>query len=177
MFGDSLTQRWDQEVWDKTLAPRGAFNLGVNGDRTEHLLWRLRNGHMPSRAPERHVVMIGTNNIGRGHPLVDVAEGVRAIIETLRAAHPATPVLVITPPPRADRPDLTRRVAELAAMLPACDDGDLVRVRDLGAALLDHGRLTRESAPDGLHFSASGYRRLSAALLPALDGHRPAPRQ
>ncbi|CAM9789241.1 unnamed protein product, partial [Sphacelaria rigidula] len=28
--------------------PLGALNLGVAGDQTQHLLWRLQNGELPS---------------------------------------------------------------------------------------------------------------------------------
>ena len=36
-FGDSLTEHWDSTVWAQSLAPRGALNAGVSGDRTDHL--------------------------------------------------------------------------------------------------------------------------------------------
>src|SRR5882724_4483400 len=44
-LGDSLTERFDAGVWHDHMAPRGVFNAGISGDRTEHLLWRLRHGN------------------------------------------------------------------------------------------------------------------------------------
>ena len=46
IFGDSLTEGWDATVWERSLAPRGALNAGVSGDRTDHLLWRLQHGNL-----------------------------------------------------------------------------------------------------------------------------------
>src|SRR6266581_2807559 len=40
-LGDSLIQKWDRSVWERYFAPLGSLNAGVNGDRTEHLLWRI----------------------------------------------------------------------------------------------------------------------------------------
>ena len=46
-IGDSITQGWEgagKEVWARYYAPRNAVNLGIGGDRTQHVLWRLENG-------------------------------------------------------------------------------------------------------------------------------------
>ena len=43
-LGDSLTQLWDQETWQRYLTGFPALNAGVGGDRTDHLLWRLEKG-------------------------------------------------------------------------------------------------------------------------------------
>ena len=169
MLGDSLIQRWDLDVWERSMAPRAAFNLGINGDRIEHLTWRLRKGHIPASPPDLYVVMIGTNNVGRGHPLPDIADGLRLLLETLRTLHPKTPILLLALPPRADRPDLTLRVQDANRLFIRCAQLPGVTWGDPGAALLDNGRLTRAMAPDGLHFSAAGYERLTAALLPLID--------
>ncbi len=169
MLGDSLTQRWDPEIWERAMAPRGAFNLGINGDRVEHLAWRIRKGHSPISAPTLYVVMIGTNNVGRGHPLPNIADGLRLLLENLRAIHPRTPILLLALPPRADRPDLTLRVQDANRLFVRCAKIPGVTWGDPGAALLDHGKLSRAMAPDGLHFSAAGYERLTAALTPMID--------
>ncbi len=45
--GDSITDGWrggGKAIWQKDFAPLKALNLGIGGDRTEHVLWRLQNG-------------------------------------------------------------------------------------------------------------------------------------
>src|SRR5947208_11036611 len=47
--GDSITDGWrstGKSVWDKAFAPLKAANFGISGDRTEHVIWRLRNGEL-----------------------------------------------------------------------------------------------------------------------------------
>ena len=64
-LGDSITQGWEgegKEVWAKYYAHRNAVNLGIGGDRTQHVLWRLDNGNLNGLNPKAAVLMIGTNN-------------------------------------------------------------------------------------------------------------------
>src|SRR5262245_58519258 len=64
-IGDSITQGWEKEgkdVWEKFYSPRNAVNLGIGGDRTQHVLWRLDNGNLKGLKPKAIVLMIGTNN-------------------------------------------------------------------------------------------------------------------
>src|SRR5436309_2921240 len=65
-FGDSLTEGWDAAAWKKELAPRGVLNAGINGDRTDHLLWRLEHGNLAGPPPRAVIVLIGTNDLGAG---------------------------------------------------------------------------------------------------------------
>src|SRR5215217_161441 len=44
-LGDSITQGWEgggKKVWEENFAKYKPLNLGFSGDRTEHLLWRLK---------------------------------------------------------------------------------------------------------------------------------------
>src|SRR5437763_4798261 len=45
-LGDSLTQKWDPSIWTQHFAPVGAMNAGVNGDRTENVLWRIEHSNI-----------------------------------------------------------------------------------------------------------------------------------
>src|SRR5687768_12685447 len=48
-IGDSITQSWEEagkDVWAKHYAKRKAVNLGISGDGTQHVLWRLDNGNI-----------------------------------------------------------------------------------------------------------------------------------
>ena len=68
-IGDSITHAWESSgkaVWEKHYAKRNAVNLGISGDRTQHVLWRLDNGNIKNIHPKVAVIMIGTNNSGDG---------------------------------------------------------------------------------------------------------------
>jgi hypothetical protein len=80
-LGDSLTQKWDHSLWERYFVPLDALNAGVNGDRTENLLWRIEHGNLDRQRPEIAVLLIGTNDIGRNRPARIIAEGVREIGE------------------------------------------------------------------------------------------------
>ena len=58
-------------------------DLGIGGDRTQHVLWRLENGNIDGISPKLAVLMIGTNNCGSNTP-EEIAEGVEAIVKKLR---------------------------------------------------------------------------------------------
>ena len=54
-------------VWERYLEPLGVLNLGVGGDRTEHVQWRVANGEVP-KCMKYAVIHCGSNNIGRNRP-------------------------------------------------------------------------------------------------------------
>lgn len=61
-LGDSITERWKThgaEVWAKHYAHRHAYNYGIGGDRTEHVLWRIGQGEFDNVHPDLIVLMIG----------------------------------------------------------------------------------------------------------------------
>ena len=83
-IGDSITQGWagaGKEAWEKTFAPLHAANLGIGGDRTQHVLWRLDHGNLEGITPKAAVIMIGTNNSnGNDNTSEEIADGVKAIV-------------------------------------------------------------------------------------------------
>ena len=50
LYGASITQglRRYHEVWDTYFAPLGAINLGIGGDRTQHVLERVEDMQLPA---------------------------------------------------------------------------------------------------------------------------------
>jgi lysophospholipase L1-like esterase len=175
-FGDSLTERfetWDApQLWREHMAARGVLNAGVNGDRTEHLLWRLDNGNLAGPPPRGMVLWIGTNDLGHGRSVEDTAEGIRADLAKLRERVPAARILLLGLTPRGAAPDAKFRapIREVNRLIRTCADGAVVTFADIGGALLDRdGRLTPEISPDRLHFSRLGYERLVPQLDPLID--------
>ncbi|MEQ8790781.1 MAG: platelet-activating factor acetylhydrolase IB subunit [Pirellulaceae bacterium] len=169
--GDSITQGWEgagRKVWEEYYGKRNAANLGIGGDRTQHVLWRLDNGNFNDISPKLAVVMIGTNNSGSNTPR-EIADGVTAIVKSIQAKSPSTKILLLAIFPRgASDKDARREVNSKTNKLVAkLDDGKNVHYLDIGASFLnDDGQLTREIMPDLLHLSDKGYRLWAEAIEP-----------
>jgi len=175
-LGDSLTERFDPQVWQQHMAPRGVLNAGVNGDRSEHLLWRLKHGNLAGPPPAAVIVLIGTNDLGHGRPPEQAAEGIRANLLYLRQQLPNARILLLGLLPRSASPDagLRRKVAAVNQLIQSCGDNRTIVYADLGGLLLDsQGRLTPAIAPDQLHFSQQGYDLLAPRLDALIDGILP----
>lgn len=170
-LGDSITQGWERagkEVWDKFYTRRNAVNLGIGGDRTQHVLWRLDHGNVDGISPKLAVLMIGTNNSGSNTP-EQIADGVAAIVKKLREKLPQTKVLVLGIFPRGADASDPRRLTNLQAnaLIAKLADGQMVEYLDIGPAFLnDDGTLSREIMPDLLHLSPKGYQIWAEAIEP-----------
>src|SRR5262249_29604407 len=104
--GDSITEGWgNNSVWQKNYVPLKAANIGIGGDTTENVLWRLENGAIDGLSPKVAVLLIGTNNFGlEGHQPDAVAKGVAACVQTLRKKLPSTKILLLAIFPRDEKP-------------------------------------------------------------------------
>ncbi|MBM3992298.1 MAG: GDSL family lipase [Planctomycetes bacterium] len=172
--GDSITQGWEDggaEHWARAFAPLGALNLGVSGDRTENVLWRLEQAPLGRLAPKAVVLLIGTNNLGhRTHTGEETLAGVRRVIELVRQQAPTARVLVLEVFPRGERFNPMRgELAQLNQALRA-------HAAELGCetlALGDRwvqadGSISIADMPDHLHLSPQAYGQWASALEPVL---------
>ena len=161
-IGDSITQGWEgrgKKVWAKHYTKRNAVNLGIGGDRTQHVIWRLDNGNLHRIKPKAAVIMIGTNNSG-SNSSQEIADGVEVIVKQLLKKLPETKVLLLGVFPRgANNADKRRQVNEGAnATFKKIADGKSVHYLDIGQKFLkEDGTLPREIMPDLLHLSEKGY--------------------
>ncbi len=162
-IGDSITQGWEgegKEVWAKHYAHRNAINLGIGGDRTQHVLWRLDNGNLAGLKPKAAVVMIGTNNSnGEDNTPEQIVDGVRAIVAKLRSKLPETRILLVAIFPRSENFSVQRgKLAQINQALRRVADDQSVFWADFGHKFLnDDGTMPRELMPDYLHLSKKGY--------------------
>ncbi len=206
--GDSITDFWllgdnpwvkgqrcGRKVWDQSFGQRGstnfAFNIGISGDRTEHLLYRLlprAQGGLgqidpPELNPEFIVLLVGINNSWAAEePVADsVFEGVRAVIDALHARKPQARIVLQTLLPTNQesrnaevvRP-VNRRLVALASSSPYAT---FVVLLDLYPAFVDaSGRQVDSLFNDGLHPSEAGYRVWRDQLVPFLGRMRAAAR-
>jgi lysophospholipase L1-like esterase len=169
-LGDSITHGWEgagKKVWADNFASFKPVNLGIGGDQTGHVLWRITDGkELEPLKPKLAVIMIGTNNMGR-HSSEQIAGGIKAIVEELRKQKPEMKILLLGIFPRAENAkdpvrDKIKKTNEIIAKL---DDGKFVFYKDIGDKFLDKdGKLEKKIMPDFLHPSTEGYEIWAAAV-------------
>jgi lysophospholipase L1-like esterase len=175
-IGDSITQGWEKagkEVWQKYYGNHNAVNLGISGDRTQHVLWRLDNGNIDDIEPKVAVVMIGTNNLSNNRNTVEeTADGVIAICGRLRTRLPKTKILLLAIFPREQyRNELRDKVAQTNKSISRIADGRMIHYLDIGGKFLEpDGSISKEIMRDYLHLSPKGYQIWAQAIEPKLAG-------
>lgn len=173
--GDSITEGWEtagREVWRRTWGSDRAANYGVSGDQTQHVLWRIARGHFDGISPRVVVLMIGTNNTGRGASPNETADGVAAILLRLRRKLPNAQILLLAIFPRGEKPDNPLRVKNerVNAILATFADGEHIHYLDIGSVFLSpDGSLSRDVMPDALHLSERGYELWAQAITPQIE--------
>jgi lysophospholipase L1-like esterase len=113
-LGDSITHGWEgQKAWQEHFGSFKPVNLGISGDQTGHVLWRITEGHELDRLkPKAAVIMIGTNNTG-GHSAQQIAGGIKAIVEELKRQKPDIKILVLGVFPRGNSGDAERSLEQI----------------------------------------------------------------
>lgn len=166
--GDSFANR-GADTWNLFYGDRKAINLGISGDRTQQVLWRLQNGNLQGITPKVAVIMIGTNNCFANTP-AEIAAGVEEICRTVRAKSPSTKILLLAIFPRGGAGSTERTtLAETNRMLATWARANRVTFLDIGRVFLDaDGNIPDEVMPDKLHPFALGYRLWAMAMEPTL---------
>lgn len=173
-IGDSITQGWEGEgkaIWAERYADMRAINLGIGGDRTQHVLWRLDNGNLNGLNPKAAVVMIGTNNSnGEDNTAEQIADGVSAIVARLRSMVPHTKILLVPIFPRGENINPQRgKINQVNQIIQKLADGEYVIWTDFGHKFIDNsGRIPKALMPDFLHLSPAGYQIWADSIDPSL---------
>lgn len=174
-IGDSITEGWDnqgKDAWAANFAKFGAVNLGIGGDQTQHVLWRLQNGNLKDISPRVAVLMIGTNNTGSGVSPEVTAAGVQAILNEIKTRCPDTSILLMAVFPRGETADDPLRLAndKVNGLIKPLADGARVVFIDIGPLLLmPGGKLDRGIMPDLLHLSPQAYQTWADAIVPKIN--------
>ena len=186
-IGDSITDMWrDAErngiprglrVWEEYFAPLRALNFGIGGDRTQHVLWRIREGELDASKPKVVVLLIGSNNTGleregrragqQRNTTDEAIAGVRAVVAALRAKKPTAKILLLGIFPRSEKRDAPQRIQirEINAAIAPLHDGRHVHFLDIGHIFLkSDGDIDRTLMPDGTHPNDQGYEAWARAI-------------
>jgi lysophospholipase L1-like esterase len=164
LHGDSITDWWTQNeenrrMFDKYFGAYRTANFAISGDRTQGVLWGLRNGEGQGFQPKAVMLMIGTNNMG-ANTAPEIAEGIGAIVLELRRNFPDAKILLLAIFPRSVPGDPVRdKIAETNRIIARLDDQRRVFYLDIGPKFLDDKGFFLPNAfrPDNLHPQARGY--------------------
>jgi beta-glucosidase len=177
-IGDSITDAWrggePNKIYNERWGKHNPLNLGISGDKTEHVLWRLENGELDGVKPKLVVIMIGTNNLGNAPQATpeDTAAGVKCVVKTVREKVPDAKVLLLGVFPRGREANDKYRgqIKTVNDTIAKLDDGKTVKYLDIGAKFLDAGgKLPEDIMPDALHPSPKGYQIWADAIGPVID--------
>ena len=183
-LGDSITEMWRADdagkpVWEKYWAGYDAVNLGIAGDRTEHVLWRIEHGALDGMAPRLVVLLIGTNNSGQSREegskyrctAQQTADGIKAIIEKIHAKCPGSKILLMGIFPRTENEDPSNlQNIEINKIISKFSDGANVRYMDIGKRFVkpENNDPTIMLMPDLLHLNTDGYKIWAEAIAPVV---------
>ena len=175
LVGDSITIQWGAS-WAKQFPDRKAVNIGIGGDKTQNVLWRLDHGGVDGLQPKTIVLMIGNNNMffTPETGVAAAAKGVETCARNLREKFPDAELIVakILPchaPKSRFYEDILLTNAEIEKLNLGADPK--IRVLDLTADFLNADGTIKKAlyTPDNIHLSPEGYAAYAARLKPLLE--------
>lgn len=173
-IGDSITEAWEgagTNVWREFYGKLKAINLGVSGDRTQHVLWRLENGQLNGLKAKVAVLMIGTNNsLRQDNTEAEILEGITAIVQQIRSRQPDAKIILLGIFPRGETFSMQRgKILQVNEALAKLDDSKSVFYIDFGSQLIESdGSISKAIMPDYLHLTEAGYLIWANAIEPKL---------
>ena len=191
LLGDSpwfKGQKFGRKSWNESFAGQPpenlGLNLGISGDRIEHILYRLQPksagglGELdrPDLNPEFVIVLVGINNTYEAEePVVDsVFEGIQAVVKAVHERKPDATVILQSLLPTGEKSKnrdvvlpVNKRLARLASSEPF---SRYIIFFDTHAVFVDSsGRQLTQYFNDGLHPNEAGYRVWRERLVPFLQ--------
>jgi lysophospholipase L1-like esterase len=161
--GDSITDGWrgkGKATFAERYGSMDPLNIGIGGDRTQHVIWRLQNGEVAGLAPKVTMLMIGTNNLG-GNTNEEIVDGITGCVKEIQKQMPSTKILLLGVFPRGEKADnpARARIKAINEKISKLDDGGkTVRYLDIGDKFLEaDGTLPKSIMPDALHPNKKGY--------------------
>jgi len=181
--GDSITRRWGATDypdllanWRENFFGWNAADFGWGADRTQNILWRLKNGELDGVNPKIIVLLAGTNNVGKTVPaagddakVADITRGIQAIVRTMQAWAPGAVIILTAIFPRNDNTAVMPTIDKINRNLSRlADSNHLIRYVNINDKLADpEGKLYDGMMnPDNLHPAVKGYQVWADALKP-----------
>ncbi|MGY0426222.1 MAG: GDSL-type esterase/lipase family protein, partial [Polaribacter sp.] len=119
--GNSITQGWGggrphvlytpgKKALDTYFKGMKVIGAGISGDRTQQVLWRLKNGTYQACNPDYIVLTIGVNNFLNNDSAAEISEGIKEIVNRMQQKFSKTThILLFGPLPTGIKPTTNRR--------------------------------------------------------------------
>jgi lysophospholipase L1-like esterase len=167
LVGDSLAEAWDTKMFQ----PMSVVNLGVSGDRTQQVLWRLASPEWSKLRPRNVLIMLGTNNLSAGDPACAIIAGLIKVKERVASIWPNAQIGFLEITPRGQGfLDYNSVRTEINAAIRHIPDVRTFNVDD--ALTCGWQEQCSNYQPDHLHFSAAGYEVLYKSVKGVLLGKK-----
>jgi platelet-activating factor acetylhydrolase IB subunit beta/gamma len=174
LVGDSITQQWGA-AWAKHFPGLKTVNIGIGGDKTQNVLWRLDHGGVAGIEPRLVVLLIGNNNMffTPETGIEAAAQGIKMCVANLRDKFPKAEIVAmkILPAHAPGNPFYEDIRKTNAALDPLKLDADpKVHVLDLWKDMVNaDGTIKKDLfTPDNIHLNPEGGYALYAARLKPL---------
>jgi lysophospholipase L1-like esterase len=176
-IGDSITHYWGSEpshrykcapqVWNKYFGGLETANLGFGWDRTENVLWRIKNGALAGTQPKLAVMMIGTNNLDF-NTAQEIADGIKTICNEIGKQSPKTKILLVGILPRLKAHKVDPEAVNLLTSF--LHHRDNITYININYGFIDHnGKVKKALFRDEVHPNAKGYKVIGSSLRPVID--------
>ena len=177
LLGDSITDffNWYELFYDFSKnSGQAVYNRGISGDTTDRLLERLYENVL-NIEPKNIVLLIGTNDIGRGLPLSMSVENVSKIIEESKKVCPDINFILqaVYPINRGMRDKFEKRSNKKIDLM----NKEFIKLSekynciwvDITDKLKDETEnLKKEYTFDGLHLKVNAYKIVAENVIPLL---------
>lgn len=177
LLGDSITDffNWYELFHDFSKSSgQAVYNRGISGDTTDRLLERFQENVLNIK-PKNIVLLIGTNDIGRGIPLSMTLENVEQIIKSAKEyCKDVNFILEAVYPINENMRDMfekrsNKKINEMnKEYIKLCEKYNCIWL-DFTDKLKDkNGNLKEEYTYDGLHINALAYEIIAENVIPLL---------
>ena len=170
-IGDSIVEYYPLQELLGTA--KTIVNRGIRGYQTGLLLDNL-DAHLYGDAVDQIVLLIGTNDIGKGIPMNEALDNLEGVIQSLNRDYPLSQIKLVSILPVNEGEEYKQTVyirtnekirewnQAYEALAYAYMQVDFLPIYD---SLTDsEGQLKSAYTTDGLHLSVAGYQALSDAL-------------
>lgn len=177
LLGDSITDffNWYELFYDFSKeSGQAVYNRGISGDTTDRLLERLYDNVLNIK-PKNIVILIGTNDIGRGLPLEMSVNNVDSILKEIKSTCPDANVILQAVYP-INKPMRFRSDKRTNAKIETMNREFIKLSEKYNCHWLDltdklrgtDENLNKDFTFDGLHLNVKAYKIVAENIIPLL---------